>query len=106
MVLVGVATILEFLQRPAFRYQLDHLELEQKDTTVEQCGHVDSAMVGHILQTDIQAQSREVAVEHAGVIVLVLGNWVVAIPVVRNSGEEDGEQIMQAGEVVSLQQPK
>ena len=93
----------QLLQRSALRDQLDHLELEQVDVAVEQYRHVDTPTVGHVFQADVQAQRGEVAVEHTGPVARVLGDGVVALPVVGDAGEEGFEQPAQAGEVVGQQ---
>ncbi len=43
------------------------------------------------------------AVEHAGVIALVLGDGIVTVPVVGDAGEEAGEVAVQRGQVTGHQ---
>ena len=102
-VFVGIALILDLLQGLAFGGEFNDLEFEQVDLLVEPDGHVEAAVVAGIFQGDVETEGGEVAVEDAGVIALVLGNGILAVPVMRNTCEQLAEVGLQSGEVIGLQ---
>ena len=48
--------------------------------------HIDFAVVAGIFHRHIDTQRSEMAVEHAGIVAFVLGNRVVSVPVVGQTG--------------------
>ena len=103
-VLVSVSPGLQLLHRRALRRHLDHLELEQIDVAPEAHRHVQPAVARAVLHRDVEPRRREVRVEHACVVALVLRDVVLPVPVMGNAGEEEPEQRLQAFEVVRRQQ--
>jgi hypothetical protein len=83
-VLVRVAAILELLQRPVCGRQLDDLEFKQPDPRVELERQIDAAELGGVLGCEVQAQCREMAVENAGIVALVVGDGVGGMRFPRN----------------------
>src|SRR5690554_5374157 len=102
-VLVGIALGLDLLQRFALGQLLHNLELEQIEVAAEIDGHIHAAVVAGVLDSDGKAKRGKVAVEDAGIVALVAGNGVVAVPVVGQAGKERLEVGLQARQVVSLQ---
>ncbi len=93
---VSVSHVLDLLQRPALRLNLDHLELKQKHLTVKLHRHVDAANVGGVCEPLIQSQRGKVAVKNADVITLIATHLVFAIPVVGNAGVKGVEEVFQS----------
>ena len=77
--------------------------LEQVDVTAGAHRHVQPAVAARLLDGDLVSQRREVGIEHARVVALVVGDVVVrpptlsgGIPLVRDAREERMEQFLQA----------
>jgi hypothetical protein len=100
LVLVGIALVEDLLQGAAFGQQLHHLEFKQVNLAVEPDRHVQAPGIAAFFTNDVQAECSKVAVEHAGVIALVLRYFVIGKPLVGDAGVKGGDQGLDAGKVV------
>lgn len=81
-VFIGIALGLDLLQRFAFRQLFYHFKFKQIDMAVKVDAHIYLTVVASVFDRYVHAKRCKVAVKHAGIMTFILGDWVVAVPVV------------------------
>ncbi len=75
----------------------------QPDPAVEAQAQVQATLVAGVLRHQVQPQGGEVAVEDAGVVALVTGDGMVAVPIRGDAVEQGADQRLDTGEIHRLQ---
>jgi hypothetical protein len=94
-VLLGIAPVLDLLQRGALGGQLDDLEFEQPEPAVEAQAKVQPTVAAGVFAGQVEAEGGQVAVEDAGVEALEARDLVAVVPLVRDGGEQADDVLAQ-----------
>jgi len=86
--LVGIAFLFDLLQGSTLGKKFHHFEFKEVDMGAELHRHVNAAMVGGIFHTDIKPKGNKITIDNGGVIAFIVGQLILAIPVMGNGGEK------------------
>ena len=87
-VLVGIAFVFDLLQSPALGKKFHNFKFKNVDMCAQFHRHVNAAMACGVFHEYIQPQGCKIAIDNRGVITLVIGQFIFAIPVMGDGGKK------------------
>jgi len=80
-VFVGKTFVFDLLQGPAFGKKFHNFKFENVDMRSQFHSHVNATMDDGIFHAHIQPQGCKITIDNGGVITLVVGQLIFAVPV-------------------------